>query len=496
MRNQLTLNIAISGAAILLLAGCTTSAAPVPGRGVSAVDWGSPADVLWSNGDVLMSATRVESDVALAYVAAADGTEFVVARDARTGRELWRQQATPGIDAPGIKHHIAIAPDGDTQTTAFLAPTDGAQNHVWNTLSVVDISTGTTSSPSLTSQPVWTARPSECLDTFCIGGKIEGQDRTSLLMYHPENGGGLDVAQGEGIPHLDGGRFLGNFVSSSKTTTGQETLNFGENGQITWDRPYTDVFGDGTSSDGGWAWIDDELGIPLVGVGYTYSEKDYTQPFEAEYDLTESRMVGLDRDTGATVWQHDGLTPCPGMSNGLTYSDGILVACRVNSGTQTVHWDGTEATEVEYENADVDLVGVDPESGKITWDLALGSDLANIAPPSWGGRSFEVGEVPIVTLNGVVSVVDRTSGAADPVPAKSVLLCALERDDIPLLGAWSHGESHDYPAETVFAPCAPTGEILEDGAVSLGTLTASGYDTSVINVVNLNSGVTAFAPRT
>lgn len=493
MRNKLTLNIAITGSAILLLAGCTASAAPDTGQGVSAVDWESPSEVLWNNGDLLMSETRVESDVALGYVATGDGNEFVVARDARTGRELWRQQATPGIDAPGIKHQIALARDGETQVTAFLAPTDGA-NHVRNTLSVVDVATGTASSPSLSSQPVWSARPRECLKTFCIGGKLEDQERTSLLMYDPEDGGSLSVAQGKGIPYLDGGRFLGTFVSSS-TTNGQEMLNFGENAQITWSRPFTDVFGDGTSSDGGWAWIDDERGIPLVGVGYTYTEKDFTQPFDTEYDLTESRMVGLNRDTGATVWQHDGLAPCTGMSHGLTYFDGIVVACRVNSGTLTVHWDGTEATKVTYENADIDLVGVDPESGKIRWDLKLGSDLANIASASWGGRSFEFVQDPIVTLNGTAAVVDTATGAAEPVPAKSVLLCAQERDAIPLLGAWSKGESHDYPVATVFAPCSPAGEILEDGAVSVGTLAASGYDTSVINVVNLSSGVTAFAPK-
>ncbi|GAA3871404.1 hypothetical protein GCM10022381_13120 [Leifsonia kafniensis] len=494
MRNMLTLNVCFFGSAVLLLAGCTASGGTGAEDGVSAADWESTASLLWKNADVLLSATRVESEVALAYVAMGDGNEFVVARDARTGREFWRQQAIPGINAAGVEHQVAIVEDGNTQTTAFLVPTDDSQNHIWGTLSVVDVATGTALSPSLSSQSVWSSRPKECIDTFCITGRVEGQDKNGLLMYRSEEGGSLSVAQGAGIPYLDGGRFLGNFVSSS-TTTGLERLNFGENGRITWSRPYTDVFGEGTSSDGGWAWIDDELDIPLVGVGYTYTDQDLSKPFDGEYDMTETRLVGLDRDTGATIWQHDGLVPCPGLGSDMTYSDGIVVACRVNSGTQAFHWDGTQATEVHYSNTDVDLVGVNPESGEITWDLALGSDLANVASASWGGRAFAVGDVPIVTLDGTASVVDRATGAAEPVPARAVLLCAQKLEKVPLLGAWNDGKSFKYPAATVFAPCSPTGEILEDGTVSVGTLAASGYDTSVINIVNLSSGVTAFAPK-
>ena len=164
MRYKLALNVGILSSAILLLSGCTAPGEIRADETVSALDWESPANVLWTNDDVLMSATRVEADVALAYIAMGHGTEFVVARDARTGRELWRRQTTPGTDASGIQHHIVIAENGSVPTTAFLVPTDGARNHIWDTVSVIDIATGEAVSSALRSQVVSSTRPRECLD--------------------------------------------------------------------------------------------------------------------------------------------------------------------------------------------------------------------------------------------------------------------------------------------------------------------------------------------
>ena len=242
---------------------------------VTALEWAKTPTVIWTNNDILMSATKVESDVALAYVAVGSGKEIVLARDALTGRQLWREDAAPGLDAPGIAHDIPIAGDEGVPTTAFLVPTEGSQGYIWNKLAVVDVATGAAVTPPITRSTL-SSRPHPCLQTFCVTGRFAARGVNSLLAYDSE-GGSLGVAQGTNVPYLEDGRFLGNFVSSS-TSGEQEALNFGENGQITWSRPYTDVFGNGTSSDAGWAWIDDEPGIPIVGVGYTYAKLDMSQP--------------------------------------------------------------------------------------------------------------------------------------------------------------------------------------------------------------------------
>lgn len=465
--------------------------------------WDEPVEVLWANDEELMSEVEVVDGVALAYVSIGNQEESVVAWDATTGDELWREQAIPGTRPTGVEHGIPAVEIDGMWTTAFLDRHEDTPNNTWGHLAVVDVHTGMSKWPEQGNQLLWSDRPSECGDTYCLTGLIWEVDDEPIAKHLDIESGALedgphDEADNAGeAPFLPpGGVFVGEYISVTAPGETSEALNYGADGEVKWSRPYTDVFGDGKSINGGWHWLDYEPDLPVIGFGSPYEERDGTQPFEASDDLDANLLVGLDRGTGETLWSLEGTAPCRSTSFGYLPNEDSeqIIVCRFNSGTASYSYDGEEVSDRVYADVDLEIISVDPHSGNVKWAQPLGSDPANFAFPSDGGSNFETGSSIVSVINDAAALVDADSGATQEFPEGAALLCAQEPEPITLTSSYSQGEPIDYYLADVVGPCSSKADELSDSEISRGTLDLAGYESDEIAVINLTSGVTAFAP--
>ncbi|WP_029145762.1 PQQ-binding-like beta-propeller repeat protein [Microbacterium luticocti] len=485
-RSRLAIAAVLSASAVLV-AGCTVipDAKPTPPSA-----WTQAATPIWRNHEALMSVPRVTGDTVLAYVSDGDGGEAVVAWDAATGVERWRHAAVPGEQAPGVRHRIPLLDDAGTTYTAFLAPLPDDWNENWGSLQVVDVVTGEPRRDAV--RFLYGTRPEVCGDTFCLSALFDGETQLHARQYALDDGTIEDARRSDDdpAPYLDGGWFLGDYVSV-KGASGKQMLRYGTDGRIRWERPYTDVFGAAATTEGGWMWDDGHLDLPVIGLGGPARQArgdTYT------VDVAGSRLVGLDRATGKTVWSIPGAGQCE-VTQAYVRDDGTLVACRVNSGT--AQWPTTDKklSRLRFTDFDMDLIGVDAKTGTIRWTVPLGADPRNFV--SLAGPSLYSGGDPVAWIDDRATAIDPKTGATTPFPKDATLLCVDEATDIDLISVYGDADTGEfaYPAADRLYPCRSDGTRLDDGAISYGTLEAAGYDTSQPVALNLSTGSAVFAAR-
>ncbi|MBW8172782.1 hypothetical protein K0651_06965 [Ornithinimicrobium sp. Arc0846-15] len=474
-----------------------TSSGPTEGK--VADEWTTPAEVLWTNDEVLMSDVRVQDDVALAYVQTGNNAEAVVAWNAESGEELWRSQAIPGSNAAGVAQSIPLVEIDGAWTTAFLAPTEDV-THNWGTLRVVDIHTGDSDWSGLDSIHMESSRPEQCGDTYCLTALFDYSIEATGRQFDYAGKGALvpiDAigADGDQVPYLEQGRFLGTYVSSTQDWSG-ETLNYGADGRIVWSRPYTEVFGPGTTSNAGWTWSDSDQELPVIGLGFQDTGVDLSQTATATVDLTTPELVGLDRETGETLWSMSSVMQCRSTGDSLRpdKTEDTLVFCRYNSGSASYTFDGEDVSEPAFTDIDVDLIGVDPFTGDIEWTVPLGPDPLNYAAARDSGLDYSVSGGVLAVVEGGLADIDASTGDVKPLPAGASVLCALPEETAKLSGAWRNGEPWGYARADQYRPCDSSGLADPSTQVTVGALRTSGFADDSIAVVNLESGVTAFAP--
>lgn len=486
--------IATIGLLLVILAGCAAdNSQPKPATSTSSTPDTTPVEVLWQADETLMSQYKVESGVAVAYVADDGNGESVLARDAETGEELWRAAASPGLNPPGVRQSIAVlednqaTSDGGVETlVAFLSPATGSSQ--WTHFTVVGIADGRPT-PSTSTRRLLSHRPRTCDKTFCVVAKPSGLDEMVVVGYDTSDGKLLELT-GSGQPYTDGGTLIGDYISVVDPGEASETIQFGIDGKIRWERPYRSIFGAGRSTNSGWNWLDEDADMPIVGLGSPWEEP--TAAGTIEQSMTDDRLVGLDRDTGETLWQIDGATSCDAAED-LTLSDGVLVACRINSGKTIQQWDGSQYTSIKHVDFEMDLIGIDVNTGELVWDVPLGTELANLYPQP--DRPSFAYDSPLAWIDSAPVAVDQLTGETHELPADQILLCELSDDQVvPLASPWANGQVYDYPTSRKFAACTTTGEQLDPGQLTYRALEDAGYDTNQAVVLNLSSGVTAFAP--
>jgi len=458
-------------------------------HGPAELDWGTVAEPIWQSSEQLLSDVAIAGDVALAYVSTGNGNESLVARDLSTGSELWRDQTLPGINATGVAHRVATLEAGGDWSVAYLKK--AGSGHRWATLAVVDARGGAAVHPSSEDQWIASTRPSECGETFCLEGWLSGVDGKKAWQFDPESNG-LIESTGADAAYIEGNSLLiGQYVVAGVDEDGIETLSYGRDGTYAWTRAYADVFGPGTSTGGGWAWVSEKEGIPLIGVGFRYTERDTSVPGTRHFELGNSRTVALDPGSGATLWAHDRAARC--QVGGEMFEAGVVVLCRFNSGTGAFEWTGERGVDLRYDDVDLDIIGVDPSDGSLRWEATLGSDPANYNEDHpW----LSSGTNPVVVKDGRVHIIDRQTGATERVPESATLVCTTVFDDpVELWAAIPEDERSDY-WNKFSMPCADDGTPYLDGHYSYGSLQAAGYDPTEPVVLAGPDGMIAFAART
>lgn len=492
MSTPLTPKVPIVALALVMataVSGCAAGAAPVESsaRADEALDW-SPAEPLWTAEDTVMSEANVVGDVVLTYTASESGL-MMTARDAETGDVLWSRPATPGTTATGVRFWPTTTELDGTDVVVYLASFRDDQNG-WAQLIVADVRTGTNLAPALVETAIWSARPVNCEDTVCVTAQIDGTQQRSTYMLHDRE---LVPAEGIDMPFTDDtGYKLGSHIVAHSDNDVQ-MLAYGEDGEYRWSRPYTDVFGAGTSTAGGWAWLDDDPELPAIGIGYGHEEWDRSVAQTRYMDLTSGRLVALDRDDGDTLWSVDDALDCAPAGD-LEVIDDVLVICRLSAGTAVGQWDGSKSTKTTFEGIeDFELVGLDPQTGEELWTLSLDESGANVFGGADDHASFVVGDDPIALVDGEARRVARDTGESLPLPDNASLLCEAERSETVMLsGAWSKGRPETYPRAQPLSICDASGMPTPQEPVSAGSLSVLDASSGGLVVVNTRTGLSAY----
>lgn len=175
-----------------------------------------------------------------------------------------------------------------------------------------------------------------------------------------------------------------------------------------------------------------------------------------------ARFVRLDRTSGATEWSLNA-DSCGFVADfGFQSHDGVATLCQYRTGTRTLHWDRTEAVRDEYENLDVDLIGVDVASGDVAWRIPLGEADATDGTPHPETAFLSRGAKRVVPDGARQSLlVGVATGATERVAQHQLLLCMTGADSVELTSIWHEPV---YELEDAFELCNGDGSVVESRA--------------------------------
>ncbi|MBS1906081.1 MAG: PQQ-binding-like beta-propeller repeat protein [Actinobacteria bacterium] len=440
-----------------------------------------------------MSSPVIAGDTILAYVQTSGVSESLIAWDRTTGEELWRAVVLPGRDAPGVAQRVAVITHDGAWRVAYLAPIDADDPpRSWMRLAVADVRSGEEIEPQLKDDPVWSRRPATCKQesAFCLEGRHkEGSKSDGELILRA---GRLLADEDPRSGFNEDGFLVGRHVSYSYGDA--TTVRYGVDGAYTWWRSYEEVFGDGTSPTGGWAWHDDDDGLPVIGWGGAAAPEIASYPADDRIDLTAGRTVGLDRRTGETLWTQEHTDQCAFRDAVLRpNADGILPLCRYRTGTVVRHFEKPgEIPDLTYDDVDIDLIGVDASSGDVAWTVPLGDEPRNYSyheQPTAPWSDSEQHAVGIV--NGERTVIDLGDGTTRRLAPDVDALCAPERSQIELASIFA-----DIPYATAknLVVCDVTGRVKHHAKTSPAALALAGFDLHD-DIAMVLDGELAYFPR-
>ncbi|WP_035880948.1 hypothetical protein, partial [Cryobacterium sp. MLB-32] len=145
------------------------------------------------------------------------------------------------------------------------------------------------------------------------------------------------------------------------------------------------------------------------------------------YDLTEQRVVALSRETGETVWSLAGVGECITAAVPAKLVKRLVPMCRWNSGRLTVSTKADKDNpDFTFSHLDMDLIGVDEQTGRIDWTVPLGDDptAAFAKDSAFYSRSTQ----RPVDVGGTVVTLDLLTGVQSLAPKKGIYACSTYRD--------------------------------------------------------------------
>ena len=482
MSRQTTQAALIGLVVIAALSGCSATApAPQPAAASAAgPDFVTVLEPTWTTEAALVGTPVVENGFVASYVAVAGGTLDVVAWNAATGAEVWRDVASVGAVSAGRSITLGSLESGGTSFVTYLTSIVGDDTG-WRELVVAEIGTGITT--PITDGVVWATRlPTVCTDglAVCFTGNLES-DGADPAIFRLDPKVGTIVAETDVV--IPSGAYLLSdrlFNNGERTPDGVEQLGYAADGAVAWQRPYSEIFAEGYSSDGGFNWDLSGSDEVIVGIG-SYVDPNRASSGAGVVDLTQTMTVGLDPASGDTVWTLEGTSICAASYISLDLLDGVNPMCRYNSGTRTTA-PGADGSTLETTDADVDidLLGVNALTGAIEWTLPLGGASATAVTDAFFGTLSAFRPVEVA---GTVSLVDALTGDVADLPGDALFGCLRPRADFEMLKPGS-SDLVLYSAGYSASPC--TGDMgTIDGAVfSAGALgmvaAAAGGNTYVV----------------
>jgi hypothetical protein len=449
---------------LLVLGGCASPPDPA-----------TPVQPVWTVRADLVGTPRAASGTVVSYVDSGDDALELVAWSRGSGRELWRRPAVLGWLAAYDDPSAEVASVGGDDYAVWLRD-DPADTLGWQLLTVAGLDDGR---PLDLVNPKVYARtlPAECLDGdgVCLRGWLDGQGAGQERELR------LDV--GSGVLGLDptgalpaGSRPLGRdvFSTNDRAPTGVELLGHIDDGEVVWQRPYTDVFGPGSTSDGGWGWRDGSLPL-LVGSGFVFPPESRGSE-DWDYDPANGATVGLDPATGETRWRIDGSNGwCELTRIETTLLDDVVPLCLSEAGHVRVDRSDPDDIGVEGVGLATTLLGVDIETGEVRFRLDVGGDIGVLAPDGDSFRSRTA--LRPVTIDGHTVMVDILSGETSNVKRGERLACERDREDLVITyrDPIAPGLQHIRAGKGVF-PCGEHLREVDGTALSRRAVLGAGLD--------------------
>jgi hypothetical protein len=305
------------------------------------------------------------------YVARNGGLE-VVALDASSGRTTWSDRASPSSITPGEVPGLAVV----GREVVYVRALRGSIAQ----LVARDAATGKQLWRSAAGQ--FSGWPDVCPDdatTICVTGAVVGRRPALPLRFSAANGGRVPSAATTG-PGREVGRGLFDVGVRSP-----ELLVATHGNHVSWARRLSDLFTlPGASTDFGWNFDRLEpLGLYVGSAGAAPVTLTKTH-FVA--DLTRTQTAGFRIESGAVVWRAHGnyvcnaLVPCPGASqSGYSSPDQSAPTIGIRTLERgTLRGSTTTIAGTVSRAARVALQGFEPRTGRTLWTFAAGRDVGLI----------------------------------------------------------------------------------------------------------------------
>ena len=423
--------------ALVGLVGAIAACTP----GTPALDLITRVQPGWSVAANLVGSPDTAEGVVVSYVNGGEDNLEVVAWDTESGDELWRDAASLGsiprysiasarileIDGAHLVVYVQMNPDDDRG---------------WQRVVVAELETGKHTDPG-TLLVNATSLPGGCdgEEGICLNGTpIEHWEDPSRRLRVDLSENRLVTEEGTAAPTNT--RYLGgNVYSTSDPEPGNvEMLGYGTEEGTDWERPYSEVFAPGYSSDGGWSWFDDDTLSTVVGTGYSYDPSTDDDAIQI-HDHRTDFVVGLDRESGRTEWKVSGADRmCDAVDIEWSLVTTVIPVCMYAGGTTTIDRTIPDRPTIASDDVEARLVGLDAETGDELWSIDAGSDPSLIR--NWTRMFASHLAVRPVMLKGTLSMVNVLTGEVSVPSDDAGFACQSER---PLFSAYWPGSTAAEP---------------------------------------------------
>ena len=440
----------------LLVVGCSGAG----GHSVAAKTSATPAHakplVGWVRTDLKPLTTPQLAGGRLVLYAVGGGGIQVVGLDQKTGKTVWRDNATPGDITPGVEPGLAVA----GSTVAFLSPADNSTGS--SQLVGVDAATGRRLWHTPTGQ--FTDWPEPCPDAptdICTSGSFGDAQQTLALRFRASDGaqvGALLIAQSAY------GRMLGPDLYDPGVRD-PEALVAVSGDSVAWTRPLASVFSSpGDSTNYGWNF--DRVPAAGVFVGYVGGPPVSSTATSETISVARGMTAGFRISDGSVAWQDPGtiyacsVLPCPGQGMSASPRPPTMGLRLRVTGTATYSLSETPKLSA---GGDVVIEGFNLATGKTMWSYDAGGDgaLLEDLPPVIGN---EVVALPVSSHEAVA--LNLTTGKHKLISPETPGWCGSGTTYTTKIGySDGHGgTSYERPASSGYQPCDTLGTTISEPA--------------------------------
>jgi outer membrane protein assembly factor BamB len=374
----------------------------------------------------------------------------VVGLDPKTGKTVWRDNASPGDTTPGVSARLGVA----GSTVVFLRPVDNSSGS--SQLVGVDAATGRhlwhTPTGAFEDWPV------PCADAprdICTAGSLGAAQQTLALRFRASDGAQVGAVL---ISQTIGGRMIGPDLYDPGVRDPEAMLAVSGT-SVAWTRPLGSVFSfQGDSTD--WGWNFDRVPAAGVFVGSVGGPPVSYNATTETISIARSMTAGFRISDGSIAWQDPGTMfacgaplPCPGEGP----AGGIpTMGLRLRI-TGTITTSTSDMTPRLSHGGDVTIEGFDLATGKTLWSYDAGSDVALVAqmPPLIGP------EIVALPKSGDQMVaLNLATGKHRPVSSAAVGWCPSSVTYKTQVGYpnGSGGTAYQRFGASGFEPCTASGD--------------------------------------